>query len=88
MLIRHPQVLLGFPLFPSAVSRLATIASTLGPGSVSVLVDHPHQLDAVSAIRTLTPGHHPLKVFIKIDTSEYRRAGVVNGGLPVTLAPG
>lgn len=87
ILTRHIQVLLGFPLIPSAVSRLAAFASALGPGSLSVLVDHPSQLDAVTALRLITPGQHPPNVFIKVDTSAYRRAGVVRGGIPVTPLP-
>ncbi|KAK3694551.1 putative serine dehydratase domain-containing protein [Podospora appendiculata] len=71
---RHVNLLFAFPLFPSAVSRLACFASQLGPSSLSVMVDHPDQLASVAAIAR--GSGHPLLVFIKIDAN-YGRAGVV-----------
>ncbi|KAL1843499.1 hypothetical protein VTJ49DRAFT_1370 [Mycothermus thermophilus] len=72
---RHVNVLFSFPLFPSAVRRLADLSAALGPGSLSLMIDHPAQLDALATLTDLTPNHHPPKVYIKIDTS-YGRAGV------------
>ncbi|KAK0735037.1 putative serine dehydratase domain-containing protein [Lasiosphaeria miniovina] len=72
---RTVNLLLAFPLFPSAVSRLARFSAELGPASLSILVDHPDQLASAAAITRASGGHAPL-VFIKID-AEYGRAGVV-----------
>ncbi|KAK3393577.1 putative serine dehydratase domain-containing protein [Podospora didyma] len=70
---RDVNLLLAFPLFPSAVSRLAKFCSELGPSSLLVLVDHPDQLTSATAITKLSG--HPPRVFIKID-AQYGRAGV------------
>ncbi|KAK1757362.1 D-serine dehydratase [Echria macrotheca] len=70
---RRANVLLGFPLFPSAVPRLRTFLSQAGPGSLSVLIDNPAQLASVSA---LAFGLSPVPIFLKIDAG-YGRAGVV-----------
>lgn len=67
------QVLYGIPLPPSQVPRLARIAKTLGPGSISVLVDDPSQLSAANTFKELTG--HPLQIFVKVDTG-YHRAGL------------
>ncbi|KAL2271232.1 hypothetical protein VTJ83DRAFT_603 [Remersonia thermophila] len=75
---RHVNVLFSFPLFPSAAPRLAAFATALGPGSLSVMIDHPAQIEAVEAIPRLHPGCPVPQVYIKIDTS-YGRAGVVPG---------
>ncbi|KAK4194863.1 putative serine dehydratase domain-containing protein [Triangularia verruculosa] len=68
------NVLFSFPLFPSAVSRLADLSAQLGPDSISLMVDHPKQLESASAIAHTTGAYPPL-VFIKIDGG-YHRAGV------------
>lgn len=72
-LLKTYQVLLGFPLFPSAVSRLRSFLSSTGPNTLSVLIDHPHQLTSVSA---LSSNLSPVSVFLKIDAG-YGRSGVV-----------
>ena len=72
---REVNVLFSFPLFASAVPRLAKFTANLGPRSLGLMVDDPSQLQAVEAI-TRTPGAHPPLVFIKIDGG-YRRAGVI-----------
>jgi D-serine ammonia-lyase len=72
---RNVNVLLAFPLFPSAAVRLSRLSSELGPGTVSVMIDHPDQLSSASAIAR-APGSHPPLVFLKIDAG-YGRAGVV-----------
>lgn len=46
----------------------------LGPGSISVLLDHPAQLDYIPSFREISS--FKLGVYIKIDTG-YHRAGVV-----------
>jgi len=77
-----PQLLLAFPLFPSAVPRLSQISSQLGANALSVMIDHPDQLLAAAAIAR-TPGSHAPLVFIKIDAG-YGRAGVVPGSTSCT----
>ncbi|KAK3362618.1 putative serine dehydratase domain-containing protein [Lasiosphaeria hispida] len=72
---RAVNLLFAFPLFPSAVLRLTSFTSQLGPGSLSVMLDHPAQLASVAAISAAS---HPPLVFIKIDAA-YGRAGVVSG---------
>ncbi|KAK0748293.1 putative serine dehydratase domain-containing protein [Apiosordaria backusii] len=72
---RQVNVLFSFPLFPSALPRLADISAQLGPGSISLMIDHPSQLVSASAIAQ-SPGAHPPLLFIKIDGG-YHRAGVV-----------
>lgn len=70
---RHVNVLFSFPLFASAVPRLAAVSSQLGPDGLSVMIDHVDQLPYVKAIDTSSG--HPPRVFIKIDVN-YGRAGV------------
>ncbi|KAK3309928.1 putative serine dehydratase domain-containing protein [Chaetomium strumarium] len=70
---RPVNVLFSFPLFPTAVDRLAAFTAALGGDSLSVMIDHPSQLQPLAAI-TRASTHRPL-VFLKIDTS-YGRAGV------------
>ncbi|KAK4177726.1 putative serine dehydratase domain-containing protein [Triangularia setosa] len=71
---RKVNVLFSFPLFPSAVPRLANLSAQLGPDSISLMIDHPSQLISASAIAHITGAYPPL-VFIKIDGG-YHRAGV------------
>ncbi|KAK3330077.1 putative serine dehydratase domain-containing protein [Apodospora peruviana] len=78
---RHVNLLFSFPLFPSAAARLAHFSSQLGPGSLSVMIDHPDQLNTVADI-TSKSGNPPL-IFIKIDAG-YGRAGVVPGSASYT----
>ncbi|KKF95380.1 D-serine dehydratase [Ceratocystis platani] len=70
---RSVNVLYAFPLYASAVPRLAAFCKTVGPKSLALMVDHTSQLDHVRHIRHLS-GHPPL-VYIKVDGS-YHRAGV------------
>ena len=71
------QLLFGFPLPNSAVPRLARFAASLGPGSLSVMVDHPTQLKSAATIARTRGSHRPL-VFLKMDVGS-GRAGVVPG---------
>ncbi|KAK3955992.1 putative serine dehydratase domain-containing protein [Pseudoneurospora amorphoporcata] len=70
---RAVNVLFSFPLFASAVPRLAAVSSQLGPDSLSVMIDHVDQLPYVKAIQQISG--HPPRIFIKIDAN-YGRAGV------------
>jgi D-serine ammonia-lyase len=67
------KVLYGFPTPPSGIARLAALSKQLGPGGLSLLVDHPDQLPSVYRIRELS-GNLP-QIYIKIDMG-YGRAGV------------
>lgn len=78
---RQVNILYSFPLYPSIIPRLAAIASTLGPNSISVMIDHPAQVpllaELTSQSSTPTKNNKPL-VFVKVDV-EYHRAGVIPG---------
>ena len=71
-----PQVLFGFPIYQSVVKRLAAVATELGPGALSLMIDHLEQLSLLTNVFKIS-GHAPL-VFLKADTA-YARAGVVPG---------
>lgn len=71
------KVLYAFPLFPSAVSRLAAISKDLGPDSVSVMIDNPAQVPLLAALKSQSGGNKP-RVFLKIDV-KYNRAGAIPG---------
>lgn len=87
---RTINILYGIPLPPSQVPRLAHIAKRIGiPGSISVLIDHPAQLEPLATTFYDIAGF-PAKVFIKVDTG-YHRAGLPpaalnKGGLIETIA--
>ncbi|TPX08399.1 uncharacterized protein E0L32_010129 [Thyridium curvatum] len=70
---REVNVLYSFPLFPSCVSRIAALASELGPGAVSVLIDHPDQIPSLAAIRRSGTA---VDAFLKINMGN-NRAGVI-----------
>ncbi|KAH7169903.1 hypothetical protein EDB81DRAFT_908253 [Dactylonectria macrodidyma] len=70
---RKVNILDGIPLPASAASRLAKIALKLGPGTVSVLIDHVSQLSSLAAIFAKTQS--PISIYIKVDTG-YHRAGL------------
>lgn len=67
------DVLYGVPLPPSQVRRLAELSRLLGSGTITLLLDHPSQLDAVEQLHHLAQS--PCPVFLKIDTG-YHRAGL------------
>ncbi|EXJ89552.1 hypothetical protein A1O3_02619 [Capronia epimyces CBS 606.96] len=67
------NVLYGVPLGSSHVPRLAAVARQLGAGSVSVMVDHAAQLEALKEFQG--QAGFPASVFIKTD-SGYHRAGL------------
>jgi D-serine deaminase-like pyridoxal phosphate-dependent protein len=69
------QLLYGFPFPPSSVSRLAALSKALGPGGLSLMVDHPSQLPSLTTLHQLSGGI-PSSVFLKIDQG-YGRAGVL-----------
>ncbi|KAI3396713.1 hypothetical protein diail_11740 [Diaporthe ilicicola] len=71
------KVLYAFPLYPSAVCRLAAISKDLGPDSVSVMIDHPDQVSLLAALKSQSGSNKPL-AFLKIDVN-YHRAGAIPG---------
>ncbi|KAF9873084.1 hypothetical protein CkaCkLH20_09594 [Colletotrichum karsti] len=70
---RHTNVLYGVPLLSSQVSRLANLNRELGPGSISVMIDHPSHIESLMRLYQLSK--LPVGVFLKIDTG-YHRAGL------------
>lgn len=68
------QVLYAFPLHPSVIPGLASVSREVGPKGLSVMVDHPQQLEYAKSLAEAS-GHAPL-VFIKVDGG-YHRAGVI-----------
>ncbi|KAK2598535.1 hypothetical protein N8I77_011942 [Diaporthe amygdali] len=74
---RKVNVLYAFPLYPSAVPRLAAISQDLGLEAVSVMIDNPDQVPLLAAFKSQSGGNKPL-VFLKIDV-KYHRAGAIPG---------
>ncbi|KAJ5097405.1 hypothetical protein N7456_008126 [Penicillium angulare] len=67
------SILYGIPLVPSHVSRLAELALSLGKDSISVMIDHPDQVDFLKKFFEIA--QFPVCVFVKVDTG-YHRAGL------------
>lgn len=70
---RRLDILYSLPLPRSQISRLAALGAELGQGSISVLIDHPSQLESVRAFSQ--HAKFPARVFLKVDTG-YHRAGL------------
>ncbi|RTE75590.1 hypothetical protein BHE90_009946 [Fusarium euwallaceae] len=70
---RHVDILYGIPLPPSQIPRLAALGSELGKGSISIMIDHPSQLDSVRSFSQ--QAKFPARVYLKVDTG-YHRAGL------------
>ncbi|CAP79133.1 D-serine dehydratase [Penicillium chrysogenum] len=70
---RRVNVLYGIPLVPSQVVRLAKIALEIGRDSISVMIDHPDQVDYLPQYSAITK--FAVSVFVKVD-SGYHRAGL------------
>ncbi|CAF3576074.1 unnamed protein product [Fusarium graminearum] len=70
---RRLDILYGLPLPRSQIPRLAALGAELGPDTISVLIDHPSQLQSVKAFSQ--HAKFPAKVFLKVDTG-YHRAGL------------
>lgn len=70
---RRVNILYGIPLVPSQTVRLAKVARKLGPGSVSVMIDHPDQIRYLEDFHSA--GGFPAHVYIKVDCG-YHRAGL------------
>ena len=67
------NVLYGVPLGPSHIERLASVGRALGPGSISTMIDHPDQLQALHRYAALAGW--PASIFIKADAGT-SRAGI------------
>ncbi|KAE8374604.1 putative serine dehydratase domain-containing protein [Aspergillus bertholletiae] len=70
---RKVNILYGIPLVPSQVSRLAAAAAKLGPDSISVMIDHPDQIDFLHTFARIAG--FAAGVFLKVDCG-YHRAGL------------
>ena len=73
---RSINVLYGIPLPPSQAVRLGQLGAELGHGSISVMIDHPHQLQALRKFHEIAG--FSACIFLKIDTGHHR------AGLPPT----
>lgn len=69
-----PQILYGIAPSISSLPRLRRVRQTLGPNSLSFLVDDPTQLDHISRLFH-GPGDEPAPTFLKVDVG-YKRAGL------------
>lgn len=67
------SVLYGVPIGPSQVTRLAAVASQLGPGSIALMIDHASQLEALKLFKR--QAGFAARVFLKTDCG-YHRAGL------------
>ncbi|KAI9926228.1 hypothetical protein MW887_004691 [Aspergillus wentii] len=70
---RQINVLYGIPLVPSQVPRLATLARELGEKSITVMIDHPDQLNYLEKFHSIAG--FPACTFVKVDAG-YHRAGL------------
>ncbi|OLN97366.1 D-serine dehydratase 1 [Colletotrichum chlorophyti] len=70
---RRINVLYGVPLLASQVERLSALLKRLGKDGLSVIIDHPSQLESVSRLHDLSG--LSVGVFLKVDTG-YHRAGL------------
>ncbi|KAI1323527.1 putative serine dehydratase domain-containing protein [Xylariaceae sp. FL0255] len=73
---RKVDILYSFPIYASAVERLATISSQLGPNSLTVMVDHIDQIKYLTELASKSG--NPPRVFLKINVGT-NRAGVFAG---------
>ncbi|KAI0141560.1 putative serine dehydratase domain-containing protein [Xylariaceae sp. FL1272] len=73
---RKVDVLYSFPLYHSAIDRLAAISSELGPEALTVMVDHPDQIKYLTQLASKSG--NPPRVFLKVNMGS-NRAGVIPG---------
>lgn len=66
-------MLYSFPIYPSSIDRLAALSAQLGPGAVTVMVDHVDQVKLLTLLASKA-GTPPL-VFLKVNMGG-NRAGV------------
>ncbi|XXH03049.1 hypothetical protein Hte_009439 [Hypoxylon texense] len=72
---RQVNVLYSFPLYASCIDRLAAVSAQLGPGALTVMIDHVDQAPYLGALATKSGGNAPL-VFLKVNVGS-NRAGVI-----------
>lgn len=70
---RAVNVLYGVPVPPSQIGRLAGLARKIGPGSITLMMDHASHLPSLSQFHEAAG--FPCGVFLKVDTG-YHRAGL------------
>ncbi|KAF2630167.1 hypothetical protein BU25DRAFT_408750 [Macroventuria anomochaeta] len=76
---REASILYGVPVPQGAIPRLITLASSLAPSSINVIIDNEDAFTRFHDTLTFHPAFAPEKkigVFVKIDTG-YQRAGIV-----------
>lgn len=70
----HVDVLYGIPVGASHSTRLGAFLQRIGPGSLTLMVDHLQQLNTLAQIY-VAAGNLPVKIYLKTD-SGYHRAGL------------
>ncbi|KAI2640919.1 putative serine dehydratase domain-containing protein [Xylaria nigripes] len=70
---RQVNMLYSFPLYPSSIDRLASISAQLGPGGLTVMVDHVDQVKYLTSLAS--KASTPPLVFLKVNIGS-NRAGV------------
>ncbi|KAL2875867.1 hypothetical protein SGCOL_008862 [Colletotrichum sp. CLE4] len=70
---RPVNVLYGVPLLGSQIERLALLSKELGEDGLTVIIDHPSQLDSIRRLYDLSG--LSVGVYLKVDTG-YHRAGL------------
>ncbi|KAI0444902.1 putative serine dehydratase domain-containing protein [Xylaria telfairii] len=70
---RQVNMLYSFPVYPSSIDRLAALSAELGPGAITVMVDHTEQVKLLTLLASKA-GTPPL-VFLKVNMGG-NRAGV------------
>jgi D-serine deaminase-like pyridoxal phosphate-dependent protein len=77
------QILYGLPIAPGQIARVFSIGQALGPGSISILLDHPGQ---VSHLPPAKPGQVVPHAYIKINMGGDRAGVVVDSEQMLSLA--
>ncbi|KAI8961952.1 putative serine dehydratase domain-containing protein [Daldinia sp. FL1419] len=72
---RKINVLYSFPLYASCLDRLARVSAELGPGALSVMIDHVDQVPLLASLKSKSGGNPPL-AFLKVNVGT-NRAGVI-----------
>ncbi|KAI1761774.1 putative serine dehydratase domain-containing protein [Hypoxylon sp. FL1150] len=72
---RQVNVLYSFPLYASCIDRLSAISAQLGPGALTVMIDHADQVPLLGTLANKSGGNAPL-VFLKVNVGS-NRAGVI-----------
>ncbi|KAI0123465.1 hypothetical protein BJ170DRAFT_586772 [Xylariales sp. AK1849] len=81
---RDVNILYGLPIAPSQIERLFAVGRNLGPGSISVLIDHPSQVSHLIAAGAKSHAVTP-DAYIKVNMGGDRAGVIVGSELMSTL---